>query len=166
MDETDTYHPTRPRGVTAAKVDRAQELLRTMTPEERLLWAELRKLRAHGYPFRRQQVIAGFIADFYCHPARLVIEVDGAGHADQVEYDAERDTIIAAHGRRVLRVSNRDVRDHLPEVRDRIIAACAAPRPDITWLTIANAVVPEPPVTLGRPRRPRQPRERENTGRL
>jgi very-short-patch-repair endonuclease len=55
-----------------------------MTPAERILWQELRgnKLGAH---FRRQQIIAGFIVDFYCHKVALVIEVDGDVHDLQKE---------------------------------------------------------------------------------
>ena len=56
--------------VTAQKLQRAKELRREMTPAEKILWEELRanKLGAH---FRRQQVIAGFIVDFYCHPVKI-----------------------------------------------------------------------------------------------
>jgi very-short-patch-repair endonuclease len=124
MDET--YHPTRPRGVSRVKVERARELRREMTPEERTLWRELRLLRDQGCVFRRQQVIAGFIADFYCYPAQLVVEVDGGAHAMQGEYDSARDDVLAAHGLTVLRVSNEDVRERLSEVVRRITVACAA----------------------------------------
>ena len=124
MDET--YHPTQPRGVTRVKVERARELRREMTPEERMLWRELRLLRDQGYVFRRQQVIAGFIADFYCYPAQFVVEVDGGAHAGQREYDSARDDVLAAHGLTVLRISNEDVRKRLPEVIQRITAACEA----------------------------------------
>ena len=47
-----------------------------MTPAEKILWNELRANKL-GVHFRRQQVIAGFIVDFYCHKSALVIEVDG-----------------------------------------------------------------------------------------
>ena len=61
-----------------------------MTPAEKLLWQEVRanKLGAH---FRRQQVIQGFIVDFYCHKFALVIEVDGDVHALQKEEDERRE---------------------------------------------------------------------------
>lgn len=121
-----TYQPTQHTGVTAEKVQRARELRRTMTPEERLLWQELRALRPEGYVFRRQQVIGGFIVDFYCHRAALVVEVDGPIHERQVAYDAERDTILAGYGLRLLRIPNADVRRALPAVIDRIRTACRA----------------------------------------
>ena len=48
-----------------------------MTPEEKILWGCLRGNKLNGLHFRRQQVIAGYIVDFYCHSVRLVIEIDG-----------------------------------------------------------------------------------------
>jgi very-short-patch-repair endonuclease len=65
--------------VTKEKLQRAKELRRDMTPAEKILWQELRANKL-GVHFRRQQVIAGFIVDFYCHKAGLVIEVDGDIH--------------------------------------------------------------------------------------
>ena len=62
--------------VTKEKLQRAKELRRDMTPAEKLLWQELRANKL-GVHFRRQQIIVGFIVDFYCHKAALVIEVDG-----------------------------------------------------------------------------------------
>ena len=60
--------------VTKEKLERAKELRREMTPAEKLLWKEVRAKKL-GVRFRRQQVIAGFIVDFYCHKAALVVEV-------------------------------------------------------------------------------------------
>jgi very-short-patch-repair endonuclease len=57
-------------------------------------WQHLRANQLNGLHFRRQQIIDGFIADFYCHVARLVIEVDGEIHQQQAEYDAERDRVL------------------------------------------------------------------------
>ncbi len=53
-----------------------------MTSAEKLLWQELRANKL-GVHFRRQQVIAGFIVDFYCHKADLIVEVDGETHDPQ-----------------------------------------------------------------------------------
>jgi very-short-patch-repair endonuclease len=71
--------------VTKEKLQRARELRREMTPAEKLLWHELRANKL-GVHFRRQKIIAGFIVDFYCHKAALVIEVDGAIHDLQQEF--------------------------------------------------------------------------------
>jgi very-short-patch-repair endonuclease len=103
--------------VTKEKLQRAKELRHDMTPAEKILWQELRgnKLGVH---FRRQQVIAGFIVDFYCHKADLVIEVDGSIHEgdEQKENDAERDKVLSEMGLRVFRFKNEDVIKNLPKV--------------------------------------------------
>ena len=72
------------------KQQRSRELRHDMTSAERILWQELRANKL-GVHFRRQQVIAGFIVDFYCHKADLVIEVDGDIHNLQQEEDARRE---------------------------------------------------------------------------
>jgi very-short-patch-repair endonuclease len=103
-----------PNIVTRQKVDegrrrRAVELRRQMTEAEWRPWSALRANKLDGLHFRRQQVIDGFIVDFYCHAAELVVEVDGPIHDQQEDYDAERDAILAARGLQVIRVSNEQV---------------------------------------------------------
>ena len=110
--------------VTPVKVQRAKELRRQMTQEEKKLWQHLRANQLNGLHFRRQQIIDGFITDFYCHAARLVIEVDGEIHQQQAEYDAERDRILLARGLRLLRIRNEQVRQNLDSVLARIAKAC------------------------------------------
>jgi len=95
-----------------------------MTQEEKILWQHLRANGLNGLHFRRQQIIDGFIADFYCHAARLVIEVDGEIHQQQTEYDAERDRVLLARGLRLLRIKNEEVRQNLNSVLMRIATAC------------------------------------------
>src|SRR5689334_8892868 len=94
--------------VTKEKLQRAKELRREMTPAEATLWHELRgnKLGVH---FRRQQIIAGFIVDFYCHKAALVIEVDGDIHDLQKAEDARREKALSELGLRVIRFQNEQV---------------------------------------------------------
>ena len=104
------------------KVKRARMLRRQMTEEERILWERLRANRLEGFHFRRQQVIDGFIVDFYCHAAGLVIEVDGGVHQQQVKYDAERDGILASRGLKIIRIQNEDIRQNLEGVLSRIVA--------------------------------------------
>jgi very-short-patch-repair endonuclease len=86
--------------------ERARQLRREMTPAETILWKHLRTDQLVGLHFRRQQVLDGYVVDFYCHAAQLVIEVDGEIHASQQGYDAERDAYLNASGMRVLRLSN------------------------------------------------------------
>jgi len=107
--------------VTKEKLQRSRELRREMTPAETILWQELRgnKLGVH---FRRQQVIKGFIVDFYCHKAALVIEVDGAIHDEdaQKEYDAKREQVLSALGLRVVRFRNEEIEKNLLYVIEKI----------------------------------------------
>ncbi len=95
---------------------------RAMTPSEAILWESLRNNRLGGLHFRRQQVVAGFIADFYCHAARLVIECDGAAHFGRQDYDGDRDQILAAYSLHVLRFPNERIQSDLCVVLAEILA--------------------------------------------
>ena len=111
--------------VEEAKVIRAKELRREMTPEERLLWDRLRRSQLNGYHFRRQQVIHGFIADFYCHAAALILELDGESHDGREGYDADRDRILSGHGFLTLRFENSMVRTRIDDVLKAIADTCS-----------------------------------------
>lgn len=67
-------------GASPKIFQRATELRKNMTEAERILWSALRRKQLSGKRFRRQHPIETFIVDFYCHEARLVIEVDGGIH--------------------------------------------------------------------------------------
>ncbi len=95
----------------------AWQMRREMTPQEKMLWQQLRGSRL-GVNFRRQQNIDGFIADFYCHNAGLVVEVDGAVH--DAAYDAERDAILATRGLSILRFTNSQVETDIGLVASQI----------------------------------------------
>jgi very-short-patch-repair endonuclease len=114
--------------IERAKLEQAKAFRRKMTPAERRLWQALRANRLDGLHFRRQQIIDGFIVDFYCHAVGLVVEVDGPVHDGQVEYDAERSRVLAARGLEVLRVLNEEVMENLEEVLSRIREVCRARR--------------------------------------
>ena len=105
--------------VTKEKLQRAKELRRDMTPAEKILWQELRANKL-GFHFRRQQVIAGFIVDFYCHKAALVIEVDGDIHDLQQEEDERRDKVLREMGLRVVRFRNEEVMKNLSAVVGKV----------------------------------------------
>ena len=94
--------------VTKEKHQRAKELRRDMTPAEKLLWQEVRAMKL-GVRFRRQQVIQGFIVDFYCHRVGLVVEVDGDVHDLQQEEDARREKVLSEMGARVVRFGDDEV---------------------------------------------------------
>jgi very-short-patch-repair endonuclease len=82
-----------------------------MTTAERILWAMLRRNALDGFHFRRQQVIEGFIVDFYCDAAKLAIELDGRVHEEQWRYDESREAVLRRSGVRVLRISNEALHD-------------------------------------------------------
>src|SRR5271156_6138351 len=86
----------------------ARRLRGAPTSAERVLWRELRKKQIGAFRFRRQVVLCGFIVDFACYEARLVIEVDGATHstAQEIERDATRDARLRMAGNAVLRFTN------------------------------------------------------------
>lgn len=105
--------------VTKEKLQRAKELRREMTPAEKILWQELRANKL-GIHFRRQQVIQGFIVDFYCHRAGLVIEVDGDIHDLQKEEDERREKVLSEMGLKIVRFGNDEVMRDLTLVVGRI----------------------------------------------
>jgi very-short-patch-repair endonuclease len=96
----------------------SQELRKNMTDVEKLLWSKLRMKQLKGLMFSRQKPIGGYIADFYCHRAKLVIEVDGGQHfsSDTIEYDKIRDEFMRSMGLMVLRFTNTDVMDNIEGV--------------------------------------------------
>ncbi len=81
------------------------------TQAEKALWNQLRKLRKEGYIFRRQHPLDIFIADFYCHKIKLVIEGDGEIHSNEVvhEHDSGRTAELDRFGIRVIRFTNDQV---------------------------------------------------------
>lgn len=109
------------------KLERARRLRRDMTPQERLLWSQLRDRRLNGAKFRKQMWLAGYIADFACTEARLVVEADGSQHADNAEYDFERERAFAALGWRTLRFWNNEITENLDGVLTVIANALPSP---------------------------------------
>ena len=116
--------------VTKEKLYRARELRSAMTPAEKILWRELRANKL-GVHFRRHacpggrcqgQVVEGFIVDFYCHKAGLVIELDGSIHEEETqrESDAERDKALNELGLQIVRFRNEEVLMNLSRVVRRI----------------------------------------------
>ena len=87
----------------------ARALRKTMTKEEAHLWYQF--LCRYPQRFRRQYIIGNYIVDFYCHQAKLVVELDGSQHCDPgtAEYDQKRTNYLRSQGLEVLRFSNLDV---------------------------------------------------------
>ena len=105
--------------IAKAKLQRARELRQAMTTAEKALWQELRANKL-GIHFRRQQIIAGFIVDFYCHKAGLVVEVDGYIHDLRQEEDARREKILNEMGLRIVRFRNEEILRNLALVVEKI----------------------------------------------
>lgn len=113
----------------------ARELRRNSTDAERILWYELRGGRLSGVIFRRQVPIERYIADFICHAAKLVIELDGGQHFsdDGERSDARRSAAIEAKGFKVLRFSNLEIMTNRAGVLETIATTVAerAPTPTL-----------------------------------
>jgi very-short-patch-repair endonuclease len=127
--------PKKPRWTVATRTRQyARALRRNQTDAERLLWAELRDHRLGGAGFRRPVPIDGYIADFVCHAAKLVVELDGGQHfSDTAERaDAARSAVIERRGFVVLRFANHDVMTNRAGVLDTIAAAIASRAPTPT----------------------------------
>ena len=107
--------------VAIAKLQRARALRQEMTRAEKALWQELRANKL-GVHFRRQQIIAGFIVDFYCHECKLAIELDGNYHKKDVskEYDKARTVLLNEYGITVLRFWNEEVIKDMGRVLNKI----------------------------------------------
>ena len=108
----------------ASLLNIARILRRNMTRHEKHLWYDF--LRYYPIKIYKQRIIDNYVADFYCHSARLVIELDGSGHYSVKGrmYDQERSTVFEKYGILVLRFSNTDIDNHFEDVCrmiDRII---------------------------------------------
>ena len=96
-----------------------KDLRRDITPEEKILWYKLWHNNL-GFKFRRQHSIGNFIADFFCPEKRLIIELDGSQHLDNVEYDKERTDFLESLGIKVIRFWNNEVNKNLHGVMLKI----------------------------------------------
>lgn len=109
----------------------AQQNRRPLTPAEQALWEVLSNKKLDGWKFRRQHPCGSYILDFYCHQARLCVEVDGGYHhePDQQEADVIRTAYLEEAGIRVLRFANSEVMGDLNGVVGEIRRALGAPAP-------------------------------------
>ncbi len=117
--------------MASLKLQRARELRQQTTPTEAKLWRLLRDRRTLGLKFRRQHLVAGVIADFYCAELRLVLEVDGGIHTmpEHMAYDAARTTHLEARGLRVIRIANADVSaETVQRILEHLLAGSPSPR--------------------------------------
>ncbi len=117
-DQLEMYYGALTRNFEYAKQNRVNS-----TPAESALWEELRNKKLKGYKFRRQHPVGIFILDFYCHAAKLAIEIDGEYHLEQEQqlYDRARTELLNQAGIKELRFTNQDILTNLPSVLDAII---------------------------------------------
>ena len=100
-----------------------------MTDTERFLWLQLRARRIEGCKFRRQTPIGKYIVDFVCHEQRVIVEVDGGQHSENVEQDFIRDKWLREQGYRILRFWNNEVLTNIEGVLEVIRDNCKSHPP-------------------------------------
>jgi very-short-patch-repair endonuclease len=103
--------------------DSARRLRREQTECEHSLWARLRRRQVVGFKFRRQHPIGPFFADFFCPEARLIVEIDGSQHADELASDESRTEFLRDAGYEVLRFWNYEISSEIDTVVQRIADA-------------------------------------------
>jgi very-short-patch-repair endonuclease len=111
-------------GARAELFSLASHMRMNPTEAERVMWKILRRFRRSGFPFRRQHPIEFYIADFYCHKLRLVIEVDGEIHTDKdiQNHDESRTGELERFGIKVLRFTNNQILNDGNLVAEEIIS--------------------------------------------
>ena len=114
----------KPRGLrqraAPEKATYARRMRSQPTPSENRLWQRLRRRQCLGQRFRRQAVILGWIADFWCPALRLVVEIDGDYHATRQVEDARRDEVMSGAGISVLRISSHAVMNDTEVALDEV----------------------------------------------
>ena len=103
--------------------NRAKDMRRSPSVQEKRLWSILRDRRLGDMKFRRQVVIGRDIADFVCMRHRLIVEADGPHHEERAEHDAARDTWLNSQNFRVMRFPNSQLENRSHEVIAAILAA-------------------------------------------
>lgn len=109
--------------------DRTRQLRNEQTDAEAKLWARLRARQISDVKFRRQHPIGPYVADFCCVEHRLIIEIDGGQHAEQMQSDQHRTGVLKLHGFRVLRFWNNEVLANIEAVLEQIYQVIEQPSP-------------------------------------
>ena len=106
------------KGASAQTFANAKQLRERLTAAESALWDKLKGNQFYRLKFRRQHPINKYIADFYCHELKLIIEIDGGYHEseEQINIDLEREKILAYNNYKVVRFSNKDVENNINSV--------------------------------------------------
>jgi len=125
-NKTRQHEETLNYGASIEIIDKARDLRKRMTEAEKLLWSYLRSKKLGGFKFRRQHPIWIFIADFYCHEVKFVIELDGGIHQlnEIKEYDVNRTAEMERFEIKVIRIKNEEVLENTNGVLRKIQDAC------------------------------------------
>ncbi len=109
--------------MTSERTQFARQLRKQSTRAEDILWARLRGLRFHAAKFKRQVPFDRYVVDFYCHAAKLVVEIDGRQHEWVAGCDEGRTEVLERMGLRVIRFQNDEVCGDLESALERILEA-------------------------------------------
>ena len=106
------------KGAPSDSFSKAQLLRRNETKAEKLLWEKLRNNQLGGLKFRRQHPVNIYIADFYCHKFKLIIELDGDYHnqEEQKQKDEVRTEVLRLNGLKIIRFKNEEVEQDINQV--------------------------------------------------
>ena len=106
------------KGAPSDLFSKAQFLRRNETIAEKLLWEKLRNNQLEGLKFRRQHPVNIYIADFYCHKFKLIIELDGDYHnqEEQKQKDEVRTEVLRLNGLKIIRFKNEEVEQDINQV--------------------------------------------------
>ena len=116
------------RSASPAKIQQAHRLRTTASATEKRLWHLLRGRQILGFKFRRRSLVYGYIPDFWCPEASLVVEIDGADYVGKGERDQVRDARLLARGIRTVHVPSELVWRNTPRVLERIRSALEVQR--------------------------------------
>ena len=98
----------------------AKHLRKNATDAEKFLWTHIRNRQLEGWKFRRQLPVGQYIVDFACPEFRLIIEIDGGQHAEQIHYDLGRTKFLQTKGYRVVRFWNNEVPGNIEAVLEAL----------------------------------------------
>ena len=122
---------------------KAKQLRRNSTDAERNLWFHIRNRQLEGWKFRRQLPVGQYIVDFACAELRIIVEIDGGQHAEQILYDLNRTKILQSKGYKVVRFWNNEVLGNIEGVLEALTLALSQRERELK-----NLVLPEGEGTL------------------
>jgi imidazole glycerol-phosphate synthase subunit HisF len=99
------------------KIKMAKKMAHNQTPPEKALWDEM-KNNQMGVPWHKQHPMYGYIADFWCPQAKLIVEADGNQHLKKsaVKHDHRRDKVMKSNGIKTIRFTAQEIKNNLPAV--------------------------------------------------